>query len=87
LSWQRIHYTMNTTVQIKNNLISRIKESKDLNFIRALQTIFGSSEQELYALNNVQNESIIQSRNEIANGDFKENSEALSEIRKWLKKK
>ena len=38
---------MDMTAQIKNNLISRIKESKDLYFLNALQTIFDSSEQAL----------------------------------------
>ncbi len=78
---------MDSTVQIKNNLISRIKESKDLNFLRALQTIFDSSEQELYKLNTTQSKSIELSRSEIASGDLIENSKAISELKKWLKKK
>ena len=31
---------MDSTSQLKKNLISRIKESKDVNFLSALQTIF-----------------------------------------------
>ena len=78
---------MDNTIQIKNNLISRFRNSKDLNFLRALQTIFETSEQELYQLNSAQNESINISRDEIKNGDYIENSKAISDIKEWLKKK
>jgi len=78
---------MDSTTQIKNNLISRIRNSKDLTFLRALQTIFDTSEQELYQLNNAQSESINMSRDEIQNGNYIENSKAISDIREWLKKK
>ena len=49
---------MDTTSQIKNNLISRIKDSQDLNFLKALQTIFDTSEQTLYQLSPEQENSI-----------------------------
>jgi len=45
---------MNMTEQIKKNLISRIKDSKDLNFLNALQIIFDSSEQALFQLSSEQ---------------------------------
>ena len=76
---------MNNTIQIKNNLISRIKNSKDLNFLKALQTIFDSLEE--YQLNDTQKKSIKISRDEIRSGDYIENSTAISEIKEWLKKK
>ncbi|MEP6803114.1 MAG: hypothetical protein ABI892_01220 [Flavobacterium sp.] len=78
---------MNLTAQIKKNLISRIKDSKDLNFLNALQTIFDASEQELYELSNDQKKSIESSRVEIENGNFHKNEEVISEMREWLKKK
>ncbi|MFH6993004.1 hypothetical protein [Flavobacterium sp. FlaQc-48] len=78
---------MNLTAQIKKNLISRIKDSKDLNFLNALQTIFDSSEQELYELSDDQKKTIENSRIEIKNGDFHKNEEVISEMREWLKKK
>lgn len=74
------------TAQIKKNLISRIKESKDLNFLNALQTIFDSSEQALYQLSTNQQSSIERGRNEIKEGTFHNNDEVISEMRKWLKK-
>jgi predicted transcriptional regulator len=78
---------MNMTAQIKKNLISRIKDSKDLNFLNALQTIFDSSEQALYQLSTNQQSSIETGRNEIKEGKIHNNDEVISEMRKWLKKK
>lgn len=78
---------MDLTAQIKKNLISRIKDSKDLNFLNALQTIFDSSEKELYELSNDQKMAIEKSRIEIENGNFHKNEEVISEMREWLKKK
>jgi hypothetical protein len=49
---------MNLTAQIKKNLILRIKDSKDLNLLNALQTIFDSSEQALYQLSAEQQSAI-----------------------------
>ena len=77
---------MNITTQIKNSLISRIKDSNDLNFLKALQTIFDSSEQALYQLSSEQNDSIIKGREQIKNGDFVENDQLMTEMKKWLAK-
>ena len=78
---------MDMTAQLKKNLISRIKDSKDLNFLKALQTIFDSSEQALYQLTAEQQTAIDLSRNEIKDGKFRDNDEVISEMRQWLKKK
>ena len=78
---------MNNTLQLKNNLISRIRDSKDLQFLKALQTIFDSSEQALFELNDKQKESIQISRDEINIGDYKEHCQVTSDLRKWLAKK
>jgi hypothetical protein len=78
---------MNMTAQIKKNLISRIKNSKDLNFLSALQTIFDSSEKELFQLSPEQQSSIETSRKEISEGQFRKNDEVMSELKEWAKKK
>lgn len=78
---------MNMTAQIKKNLISRIKDSKDLNFLNALQTIFDSSEQALYQLSSEQQSAIESGRVEIRNGQFLKNEEVISEMKQWLKNK
>lgn len=77
---------MNIATQIKKNLISRIKDSEDLNFLNALQTIFDSSEQALYQLSADQQSSIETGRNEIKEETFQNNDEVISEMREWLKK-
>ena len=78
---------MNTAIQIKNNLISRITDSNDLVFLRALQTIFDSSEQSLFELNEAQEKSIEISRDQINKGDFKEHEQVMSDLKSWLKNK
>jgi hypothetical protein len=78
---------MNLTAQIKKNLILRIKDSKDLNFLNVLQTIFDSSEQALYQLSAEQQSAIEKGRSEIKNGQFIKNEEVISEMKQWLKKK
>lgn len=77
---------MNMTTQIKASLISRIKDSNDLNFLKALQTIFDSSEQGLYQLSSEQNSSIKKGRAEVENGDYVENDQLMSEMKEWLTK-
>ena len=71
---------MNMTAQVKKNLISRIKDSKDLNFLKALQTIFDSSEQALYQLSSEQQTAIEKGRNEIKEGNFQKNVKQRSGI-------
>jgi predicted transcriptional regulator len=78
---------MDSSIQIKNNLISRIKNSNDINFLRALQTIFDSLEQSLYELSEQQKKSIEIGREEIQKGNFKEHEQVMTEMREWLKKK
>ncbi len=77
---------MNMTTQIKNSLISRIKDSNDVNFLRALQTIFDSSEQALYQISSEQSASIIKGREDIKNGEYIENDQLMAEMKKWLAK-
>jgi len=78
---------MDITTQIKNSLISRIKSSNDLNFLKALQTIFDSTEQSLYQLSPEQEDAIENGRTEIRNGDFIENDTLLAETKEWLARK
>jgi len=75
------------TSQIKKNLILRIKDSKDLNFLNALQTIFDSSEQSLFQLSAEQQLAIEKGRDEIKKGEFFKNEEVISEMKQWLQKK
>lgn len=78
---------MDISAQIKDSLIARIKNSDDLNFLKALQTIFDTSEQSLYPLNDEQIKSIEISREQIKAGNFKTNERVMSEMKEWLSKK
>ena len=78
---------MNTTEQLKLSLISRIKESKDLDFLNALQNIVDSTDQEIYQLSEVQESSIANGRSDIRNGKFHKNEDVISEMKEWLKNK
>jgi hypothetical protein len=72
---------MDMTTQLKNNLISRIRDSKDLNFLKAVQTIFDSSEQSLFQLSSEQEDSIEKGREEIKNGESIDNDLLLTKIK------
>ncbi len=72
---------MDMTTQIKNNLISRIKNSSDLNFLKALQTIFDTSEQALFQLSSEQETSISIGRKQLKNGEFSNNESVISEMK------
>jgi len=75
---------MDTATQIKNNLISRINASDDLAFLQALQTIFDSSEQALFELNEAQEKSIEIGREEIKRGDYIAHEQLMSGLESWL---
>lgn len=75
---------MDIEVEIKENLISRIKNSKDLNLLKALQVIFDSSENELYQLNQKQLSSIEQGRKDVIEGKTKDHSEVIKDTKTWL---
>jgi predicted transcriptional regulator len=78
---------MDMTTQIKKSLISRIRSSNDMNFLKALQTIFDSSEQSLYQLSPEQQDSIKEGREDIKNGKYIDNDQLMSETKEWLTKK
>lgn len=78
---------MDSSNQIKNSLIARIKNSNDIGFLKALQTIFETSEQGLYKLSPEQEAAIAEGRKQIENGEFEENGTVISETREWLKRK
>lgn len=78
---------MDTTAKLKDSLISRIKSSKNLDFLKAIQVLLDTSEQELYTLNESQKKAIEASRREIEQGETITNEEVLSNAKKWLAKK
>jgi len=77
---------MNSTSYLKKNLISRIKSSNNEAFLKALQTIFDSSEQELYKLSQNQRNSVEAGRKDIENGNYKSHEQVMEEMTIWLEK-
>ena len=77
---------MDSILHIKDNLISRIKSSNDLDFLKALQTIFDSAEQELYKLTPEQEKSIELGRQDILSGNFRSHEQVMKETKEWLEK-
>jgi len=77
---------MDSILHIKDNLISRIKSSNDLDFLKALQTIFDSAEQELYKLTPEQEKSIGLGRQDILSGNFRSHEQVMKETKEWLEK-
>ncbi|MFN2262153.1 MAG: hypothetical protein ABR595_08840 [Psychroflexus sp.] len=78
---------MDAAAQIKNDLISRIKDSEDLEFLKALQTLFDTSTQNLYELSPEQEESISTGRTQIKKAEFSSHESLIFEKREWLTKK
>lgn len=78
---------MDYNAQIKKSLISRIKDSNDINFLKALQTIFDSSEQSLYQLNSDEEKAIEEGRKQIKDGHFSTNESVMSDSKEWLENK
>jgi hypothetical protein len=76
---------MKMAAEIKRNLISRIKDSEDLNFLEALQNIFDSSDQTLFQLSSAQQAAIDAGRNEIINEQCFKNEAVIAELEQWLK--
>lgn len=78
---------MDATAQIKSDLISKIKDSEDLEFLKALQTLFETSTQTLYKLSPEQEKSISNGRKQISKGEFSSHESVIFEMREWLTKK
>ena len=79
--------TMKSTAIIKKNLISRIESSNDERFLIALQTIFDSTEQELYTPSSKELESIEAGRKDIEEGKYKPHNDVMKDVAEWLEKK
>ena len=65
---------MESTATLKNELIERIKNSQDNDFLNALKIILDTSENVPYKLTGDQVKAIQLGREQIENGEFIENS-------------
>lgn len=78
---------MDLSTELKENLISRIKNSNDITLLNKLKTIFDSSEQALYHLNAEQENAINSGREQIKREEFSANAKVITDLREWLSKK
>ena len=78
---------MDTTAQIKRDLIIKIKKSNDINFLQALKNIIDASAERVYELNTEQEKAIAVGRDQIKRGEFVDNEIFISEMKEWLAKK
>jgi hypothetical protein len=77
---------MNKAADVKRDLISKIKKSNDIDFLKALNNLFDTSAKNIFHLNPEQEEAIELGREQIKKGDFKENEELIAEMKEWLEK-
>jgi len=74
-----------TTIELKKQLIHRISEIEDTNFLKALKTILDSKVNEgILNLTSEQRDEIIASREDVEKGLVIENALLDKEIKAWL---
>ena len=74
-----------TAIELKTLLIHRISEINDVSFLKALKTILDTkTETGVIQLTQDQLDDIIESKKEIEQGLFIENSVLDTEVRQWL---
>jgi hypothetical protein len=78
---------MDTIARLKESLISRIKDSNDIDFLMALQQSFESANPALYALTPEQEKAIEAGRKQIKSGDLSSHAHVMTQARQWLNKK
>lgn len=74
------------TMKLKEQLVSKIRQSDDENLLNELLRFFSMSEEteNIYQLNKEQQNAINEARDQIKNGDFVTNQEAEEQTKKWL---
>lgn len=72
---------MNLAHKLQNDLIHRIGQIDDVNFLKAIQSILDSSDKEVFQLNELQENSIAESREQIAKGEGIGHREVMSEMK------
>ncbi|MBA4304954.1 MAG: hypothetical protein C0424_12065 [Sphingobacteriaceae bacterium] len=78
---------MDTAAQIKEDLIAKIKESEDLDFLKALQNLFDASYHEPFSLTAEQQAAIELGKSQIESGLFTTHAQLMANARQWLTQK
>lgn len=76
---------MDITGKIKKELILKIENSDDLEFLVALRNLL-NSQAPLYQLTLDQLNSINKGRNDFQKGKYRSNEKVMEELQEWLKK-
>ena len=77
---------MNLAHKLQNDLIHRIGQIDDVNFLKAIQSILDNSDKEVFQLNEQQQTSISISRKELENGEGLGHQDVMDGMKSWLKK-
>ena len=77
---------MSLANKLQNDLISRIGQIDDVNFLKAIQAILDISNKDVFELTELQKESIAESRQQIENGEGVGHKEVMGNLNAWLEK-
>lgn len=77
---------MNLAHKLQNDLINRIGQIEDVNFLKAIQSILDNSSKTVFELHEQQQTSISIGRNELKNGEGLDHQDVMDGMRSWLKK-
>lgn len=78
---------MESVATIKTNLINRIKNSENLEFLKALQTIFDATEKKAYPLSTAEENMLNERHESIQKGEYIAHDNAVTDLKQWLKNK
>lgn len=77
-----------TTIELKKQLINRIAEIDDESFLQAIKTILDSKTQsQVLTLTDAQRHEIIESKKQIEEGEFIEQSDLDQKFNQWQSSK
>ena len=77
-----------TTIDLKSRIINSISQINDKDFLETIQTFIESkANEELYVLNNIQQDKIKKAKEQISNGEYIEHGSLMKEVDGWLEKK
>jgi len=78
---------MDVSEGIKKKLISRIKETQDIDLLNDIESIFDSKSEETLDLTADQLAAIEVGRGQIKNGQYRPHHQVMDEMKKWLESK
>lgn len=74
-----------TTMELKNKIISQIKNSNNIHLLKELNHLLNMEESEPYQLNEHQKNSVEEARKDIEKSNTYTNDEVRQKVNKWLK--